>query len=233
MHYASEIMNNPRDTPGYSQKERFNSGEGNSWFSRNANDLRKQEASVDLDFLLQYLLPFKDEINKILEIGCASGIKIAKLAEQLDALGHGIDPSQTAIENAPLSKNLQLQVGTADSLPFPDDSFDFVYFGFCLYLVDRGLILRTVAEADRVLKNGGFLAILDFDPGRLYKNVYVHSPGIFSFKNSYEKFLTGSGHYYQVSKLQVKDHQIGFSKNPDERISVVLLYKEPNPYKEN
>jgi adenylyltransferase/sulfurtransferase len=42
-------------------------------------------------------------------------------------------------------------------------ALDLVLFGFCLYLVDRKLISRVVAEADRVLKDTGFLGIVDFD----------------------------------------------------------------------
>lgn len=36
-----------------------------------------------------------------------------------------------------LFSHLDLRVGTADKLDFPDQSLDFILFGFCLYLVDQ------------------------------------------------------------------------------------------------
>ena len=81
-----------------------------------------------------------------------------------------------------------------------------------------------------MLKTGGFLAILDFDPKQRSKNPYHHKPGMFSYKNSYSDFFTAGGHYYLVAKVSFSHEANHFDINSDERISVCILYKEPETY---
>ena len=86
---------------------------------------------------------------------------------------YGIDPSSKDIEDGKsIYPNNSFQVGTADNLPFDDDSFDMVIFGFCLYLCDRKDLFKIAYEADRCLKNKGTLVIKDFCPPFPYKNNY-------------------------------------------------------------
>ena len=66
-------------------------------------------------------------------------------------------------------KKLNLKVGSSDNLDFDDLFFDVIILGFCLYLVDRNLIFKTVSEIDRTLKEGGILIINDFDTPFPYK----------------------------------------------------------------
>jgi len=182
------------------------------------------------------LTPFKSTIGSILEIGCSNGIKLKKLCETLNAEGRGIDPSPQAVGSGnSLFKTqkrdkLELRVGTAHCLPYEDQSFDLVFFGFCLYLVDRTHLFKAVAEADRVLKPGGFLAILDFDPIHRHKRPYHHKEGIFTYKHQYSNLFTASGHYYLVAKESFSHAENFFSKDPNERISVNVLYKEIDAY---
>ena len=115
---------------------------------------------------------------------------------------------------------MKLSVAIASDLPHENDCFDLVYFGFCLYLLDRNDVLKAVAECDRVLKTGGFLAILDFDPKQRSKNPYHHKPGMFSYKNSYSDFFTAGGHYYLVAKESFSHESNDFDTNSNERVSV-------------
>jgi ubiquinone/menaquinone biosynthesis C-methylase UbiE len=151
----------------------------------------------------------------------------------LDAKGCGVDPSRLAVaEGNQLFANqrIQLYAGTASDLPFENQSFDFVFFAFCLCLVDRRDLLAAVAQADRVLKNGGFLAITDFDPIHQHKRAYHHKEGIFSFKQDYAQMFTSSGMYSQVAKTSFSHHQSHFDPDGNERVSTTLLYKETDPY---
>ena len=50
--------------------------------------------------------------------------------------------------------------------------FDLVHLGFFLYLVDREDYLRCISEADRLLKFGGFLSIIDFETPIQYRHAY-------------------------------------------------------------
>jgi ubiquinone/menaquinone biosynthesis C-methylase UbiE len=175
------------------------------------------------------LLPFKENIQSILEIGCSSGLKLRKLCTYFDASGFGIDPSNNAIEmgnkenKKDVIDNIKLQVSTADALPIESQSIDLVFFGFCLYLLDRSEVFKAIAEADRVLKPGGFVGILDFDPNGRSKNAYSHKVGIYSYKNAYADLFTASGHYYLASKVSLSHSNIFFSADNYERVALQIL----------
>lgn len=169
----------------------------------------------------------------MLEIGTSNGAKLEQICSLLDAKGQGIDPSKQAVDEGNLrlsGKDIHLQVGTAAKLPFPNLSFDFVYFGFCLYLLDRQDLLAAVAEANRVLRSGGFLAITDFDPIHRHKRPYHHKDGVFSFKQDYSRPFIESGLYYLVSKNSFSHRQSFFDTDGNERVSTTLLFKEVDAY---
>ena len=217
--------------PMSSQSDAFLESEGDNWFERNQAALHSESSHFATDTVKRVLQGFNSDINNILEIGCGNGTKLNDLCSFFQASGSGIDPSTEATENGKkLYTDLNLSVAIASDLPYENDFFDLVYFGFCLYLLDRNDVLKAVAECDRVLKTGGFLAILDFDPKQRSKNPYHHKPGMFSYKNSYSDFFTAGGHYYLVAKESFSHEANHFDINSDERISVCILYKEPETY---
>jgi len=140
----------------------------------------------------------------------------------------GIDPSTEAIEDGRQRfPNLTLAVGTSDGLKFASQDFDFVLFGFCLYLVDRELLPATVAEADRVLKPNGFLGITDFDMAVPTMQEYKHAQGVFTYKLDYSRLFTAYPHYVLVNKISFSHHGDTFHTDPHERLSATVLYKDP------
>ena len=215
------------------QSSIFLEGEGDNYFLRNKAALEVRSVASEIAWLGQALYPFKDKVNSVLEIGCSNGAKLEQICGLLDAKGQGIDPSKQAVDegNRRLSgRGAQLHVGTASHLPFDRLSFDFAYFGFCLYLLDRQDLFTALAEADRVLKFGGFLAITDFDPIQRHKRPYHHKEGVFSFKQDYSKVFTESGLYYLVSKNSFSHRQSFFDPDGNERVSTTLLFKEVDAY---
>lgn len=181
------------------QKDLFLREEGDAWFKRNRSALGSDDGEAvpeDVRYVCDTLDPFRSRITRILEIGCSSGRKLEALCRSFEANGMGIDPSTLAIEegkNRPAATPLDLRVGTGDDLPCESGSFDLVYLAFCLYLTDRPLLLKTVAEADRVLKPGGFLAITDFDPAIRHRRSYSHAQGAFSYKQDYTGRSSSAG----------------------------------------
>ncbi len=216
----------------------FSEGEADRWYSRNKlsfekTGVTKGELPLEIEGLCTTLEPFKQELNKVLEIGCSSGKKLEAICNVLDAFGEGLDPSQLAVDEGNrrlLGKDIRLVCGTSNQLPYDSGLFDVVYFGFCLVWVDRQNLLMALAEADRVLRPGGFLAITDFDPGMKCKRPYIHKEGIFSYKQDYSKFYTESGLYYLVSKQSFSHRQTFFDLDTVERVSLSVLYKELEPY---
>ena len=218
------------------QSEIFLEGEGDGYYDRNQSALNEEGDFYCEQLICQSLSPFKPEINRVLEIGCANGVKLEYLCKFFEADGAGINPSSKAVsagqERLSHSRleNVTLKVVTANALPFERHAFDFVYFAFCLYLVDRADLLAALAEADRVLRPGGFLAIVDFDPSQRHKRPYHHKEGVFSYKQQYDNLFTTSGHYHLVMKHSLSHGGHYFAKDSDERLSLCLLYKEPDAY---
>ena len=213
------------------QGEKFLGGEGDAWFLRNQDSLDRTLEDPSVKFIRYSLNEFRHEIFNVLEIGCGGGSKLSSLSSFFSAKGYGIDPSQKAINfakkrYAASDDNLTFITGLATDLPYESEKFDFVFFGFCLYLLPPNEIFRAVAEADRVLRDGGFLAILDFDYGQLKVNPYKHANGISSYKNNYSTLFTTSGYYHQVSKWSFSLLGNSFVHDKDERLSIEVLYKE-------
>lgn len=141
------------------QKSAFLDGEADAYFSRNTSALAANAGLVS--FYAEYVRANM----RVLEIGCASGANVAAICREKQCQGFGVDPSPLAVGSGKQAyPNISLAVGTADKLNFADAAFDMVLFGFCLYLVDRALLMKVAAESDRVLKDGGFLGLWDFDP---------------------------------------------------------------------
>jgi ubiquinone/menaquinone biosynthesis C-methylase UbiE len=214
------------------QAKAFLEGEGDNWFQRNKDALGARSAFYETETIKRVLGPHRARIKAVLEIGCGNGAKLRDICRFFGAGGCGLDPSAEAIADGKKAggEDIAFHVATAAELPLPAASFDLVCFGFCLYLVDRDDIFRAVAEADRVLKSGGFLVIVDFDPARRHKRPYHHKPGLFSYKTSYADFFTAGGHYYLVAKDSFAHGGDGFALDSDERISVSVLYKEIDAY---
>ena len=213
------------------QKSLFLDGEADKWFERNVDDLSEGNDDV----LVEAIQRMGIKADKILEIGSANGHRLNALAEQLNADGFGVDPSAQAIKDGSEKyPGLTLTVGTADDLPFTDEFFDLVIFGFCFYLVDPKHHFRAVAEADRILKNGGAMIIFDFMAPCAYHNEYTHLEGVKAYKMDIQRYFTAHPGYHLVQRLlKTVD---GDYANIDRREGVDVLIKSydeafpRNPY---
>lgn len=213
-----------KETPH--QRDEFLASEGDQWFARNRSALDATSPAREriVDRLAGQMPPGR--AARVLEIGCGPGHNLALLASRRPIEGHGIDPSSDAIAcGTARHPQLRLQVGTADALPFADGAFDLVWFGFCLYLVDRPLLYRVVAEADRVLADGGLLAILDFDPGAPCARPYHHRPGLMSYKMDYAALFLANPAYVLVDKLSTSHTTGEWEPDPQERVALTLCRK--------
>ena len=141
-------------------KKAFLQSEATKWFERNKE--RASEEIYNLDVLISWLRPFQSEINNILEVGSGSGHRLYQLCKSLEATGQGIEPSKDAVDFANQEFDIcNFSVGTSEDLKQKSNDFDLVHLGFFLYLIDRQDYLRTISEADRVTKIGGFISIID------------------------------------------------------------------------
>lgn len=209
------------------QKSVFTSGqEGDRYFSRNEGVYAAMAGAEALSIPSSVYASYIKAGAAVLEIGSSSGTNLDALCRATSCDGFGIDPSPKAISSgAAQFPDLNLSVGTADKLEFPDHSFDFILFGFCLYLVDRDLLSRVVAEADRCLKDGGFIGITDFAPDVPTKRPYAHRSGIFSHKYQYERMFTAFPHFTVVESRPFSHTGSGFHPDPQERLIATVIHK--------
>jgi demethylmenaquinone methyltransferase / 2-methoxy-6-polyprenyl-1,4-benzoquinol methylase len=98
---------------------------------------------------------------KVLDVGVGTGLVAAQacILAGNPALVTGVDPSPGMMAASKLPDTMVLIEGRAESLPFPDDHFDFLSMGYALrHISDLGV---AFAEFERVLKPGGRLCILE------------------------------------------------------------------------
>jgi SAM-dependent methyltransferase len=102
--------------------------------------------------------------QRVLDVACGTGILARELSSRTGASGRvaGIDPDAGMIAVArELAPAIEWREGNAESLPFPDQSFDAVVSQFGLmFFTDRRQALH---EMWRVLAPGGRLAVAVWD----------------------------------------------------------------------
>ena len=98
---------------------------------------------------------------RIVDVGTGTGL-VAREAARITgdaALVVGVDPSPGMMANAKLPEGVQLVEGRAESIPFPDASFDFLSMGYALRHI--GDLSVAFSEFHRVLKPGARLCLLE------------------------------------------------------------------------
>src|SRR5271157_2713352 len=109
--------------------------------------------------------------DRVLDVGCGSG-RLTLAAQQWageNGEAVGIDPSPEMIEVARQNakragSKAKFELDLAESLPFPEGSFDVVLNRLMLHHLPDGLKQRGLAEMRRALKPGGICLVVDFEP---------------------------------------------------------------------
>lgn len=109
--------------------------------------------------------------ESVLDVGCGTGSLAieAKRAVHSGGLVHGVDASPEMIARArrkARKAGLDIALGTApaQALPFPDGRFDVVVTSMMLHHLPRGSREQCAREMRRVVKPGGRVLAIDFDP---------------------------------------------------------------------
>jgi ubiquinone/menaquinone biosynthesis C-methylase UbiE len=117
--------------------------------------------------LLEAAPPLPSHI--VLDVGCGTG-SLAMLIKRLHPAVEvvGLDPDPRALARAShkaseAALEVRLDRGFADALPYAPSSFDRVYSSFVYHHLGPEEKMAMLREAWRVLRPGGFLALLDFE----------------------------------------------------------------------
>lgn len=200
--------------------ELFSLADADAWYRRNIKNEKHRREFFGQRYISQ-MNGLGAVPKRILEIGFSSGVVLDTLQAAFSCDAYGLDPSEIAIEKGKKDfPRLSLHVGTADQLPFKDGMFDWIIFGFCLYLCDRKDLFQIAAEADRVLGANGFLSILDFDTQNIYRNTYSHNSTCFSHKMCNAAMFSWHPAYVQLAHQVLPPYT-----HPDERVSITTFAK--------
>lgn len=146
------------------------------WSSGNFDTWKKLYAGeyprgfLIIDTLRRYAPDFQVKGSDVLDVGCGDAGALIAFAEQ-GARCAGIECFDTSLERGSLRAadhgvTVDLRKGVAESIPYPDSSFDLVMLDNVLeHVNDRPLTLR---EVRRVLKPGGLLYMVTPKPFSLY-----------------------------------------------------------------
>ena len=105
-----------------------------------------------------------------LDVGCGAGHLACELAREVAPRGRiaAIDKSPQSVEasraraaNENLADGIDVRIGDATALEFPDETFDFVVAVQVYSFVPN--VSRAIEEAARVLRKGGRLLVLESD----------------------------------------------------------------------
>lgn len=156
------------------QADIFLDSEGDNWLERNRDKLGER------DPVSEAIERLGIKPQRVLEVGCSNGWRLASLRDKYGCEIYGVEPSrQACIEAAAL--RVPVVQSSAAVLCVPGE-FDVVIYGFALYLCDPKDFLSIAREGDAVLADGGHLIIHDFAvPLHPFKRPYQHRDGIWSY----------------------------------------------------
>ena len=98
--------------------------------------------------------------DRVLDVGCAKGFLVKDLADALPGLEvRGLDISEYALANCHRDVADRLQLGNAEDLPFPDNSFDCVISLDCVHNLPRERAKTALKEIQRLSGGRAFIRV--------------------------------------------------------------------------
>ncbi len=112
--------------------------------------------------------------SSILDVGCGKGFMLYDFKQAIPGLTiSGIDISEYAIENSKIEVKDFLRVADCRSLPYEDNSFDYIISINTIHNVNEEECFTSLKEIERVSKKGSFVTVdayrNDIEKERMYK----------------------------------------------------------------
>jgi len=170
--------------------------------------------------------------RRVLDIACGTGYgsaELAAVAKSVTGTDIAVDAVEYAASRFPLP-NLSFQPAPAESLPFPDNSFDLIVaFEVIEHLTDPRALL---AEARRLLAPGGQFIVST--PNRLYyeESRRLSGPNPFhTHEFEFEEFRAELAEFFPHVSFFLQNHSDTIVFQPLEDRSSTEVRSEPSPSK--
>ncbi|HEX7051203.1 MAG TPA: methyltransferase domain-containing protein [Longimicrobiales bacterium] len=161
--------------------------------------------------------------SRVLEVGCGTGNYITALEERVGCRCVGVDPSGEMLKRLRVrNRRVGESAGSAENLPFPNDTFDLVFSVDVIHHVrDRP---RAFAEALRVLRAGGLICTAT-DSEWVIRNRLMaeYFPSIVAVE---------MGRYPAIDRLRTEMTAAGFSEIREELTETPYQLTDAAPYRE-
>ena len=96
----------------------------------------------------------------LVDLCCGTGHQLSLLPETTSA--YGLDLSMSMVKRASIQTSGRSVCGDATKTPFPDNSISCILSQFALHEKPMDIILEELIEVERLLTEGGKLAVVDF-----------------------------------------------------------------------
>jgi SAM-dependent methyltransferase len=162
-------------------------GNYDAWIDKGKN---RHCLDLEIKLILDLLAPERGQ--RILDIGCGTGISLAPLLDKGLSLT-GIDPSPYMLDLAHkrLGEKVDLHRGAAEDLPFDDNSFDAALLFTSLEFTDRPA--KAIEEACRVARNQVVIGVLNrYAPQNMYRR----------FKSFFFANMYTNAHFFSIWELR-------------------------------
>ena len=209
------------------QREVWAATGGDLWLNKNRPDLGNSDP-------VSAILTQVEGFKSIIEVGCSNGWRLHKIKQKYEGVRvAGIDPSKQGVNEA-REKGLEVVEATADAIPFPDDAFDVVILGFCMWATEPRDWFKIVAEVDRILIERGIIIIHDYFPNRPFRRQWASwsngkYPTIYTSHFDWPKLWTSHpGYTVLVESFQVFKME-GVSVLRKQHVDCLRVVEEPAP----
>ena len=177
-----------------------------SWAAPLVRHYGDRWTAEDAGRVADWLRPVVAPGGRVLDVGGGAGQLAVLLAASLDADVAVLDPTPALVDYVPAHPRVMGLIGTAEDMPFADSTFDAVLASDAFHhFRDQNAAVREFA---RVVRPGGSVLVLDFDPSTLGMKLIrlgerlVGEPGTFHTTEGMCAFMAERGIDGECERLQ-------------------------------
>jgi len=133
--------------------------------------------------------------DKVLDVGCGKGFLVKDLLE-LGIDAYGLDISTYALMNCEKESIGRLHLGSADSLPFPDGSFNAVLAINSLHNLPREKCITALREMERLAPGNGYVQVDSYhseEEKRIFES-WVLTAEFYGYPDEWQEVFNEAGY---------------------------------------